>query len=149
MPLGFAAQFECHPERVPIEDGLVLQIYYPDDELYIPLNDICPVVIKKDTLLSSDPNKWTKLEDPPVVPHTIEWEPSNDPEAIEFDWTDVFGTSDLRQSKAMGTCGFPDALAPGETCILQIEEFPGGFVFGGEVCLIIKRPDGTIRVTTA
>lgn len=147
-PLGFAAQFECHPDRLPINDAILLQLYYPDDDVYIPLDDIQPILITKSTRLASPSGFWVGLTDPALTPHGISWRESDDPDSSEVDWNDIFGCSFLRESKSMGTCGFPREIQTGERCLLQLEELPGGFDFGGDLCLVILKPDGSLRVTT-
>jgi hypothetical protein len=132
-PMGFLAQFYCHPERLPLPDLLCLQVYQVLED-YDPFPAIVAVPVGAAENVAGD-----GVSKPGVRPHDIAWEGRPDPDAVD-PWQ-----TELAESKAGGVCYFSDCLRVNEQLALQLSEQPCGLNFGGYTLVVAVGTGGQIR----
>jgi hypothetical protein len=135
--MAFLAQLYCDSVRLPIDEALCVQLYQGLED-YEPLP--VAIVLRKDAPLNE--SKHGTLN-PEIEFFEIEWALREDPEFFD-DWQ-----TDLALSKAGGVCYFMNTVDEHESLLLQVNELPVGFNFGGFTAVVVRTEDGRVEVRLA
>jgi hypothetical protein len=140
--LLFLAQFYSHPDRLPLNDALCLQLYQ-NSESYIIEDDSSEYEPHVTAILlprTAPPNlAGLGRPCPNLGPLDIAWEYREDPDDFGQDYVQVVG------SKARGTCCLANYLSLNEQLLVTLEEYPLGFNFGGSTLFVIRHENGAIE----
>jgi hypothetical protein len=132
LELAFLAQF-YRLDSLPFLKGILcLQLYQcPQVDNG---GDPLPIVISVPRGAALN-KKQQGVIAPTVVPHSIECNARDDPAEIDIDNPSY---EQYIQSKIGGTPFHSDLVEEGEQFILQLQEEPANFNFGGETLLVVK-----------